>query len=71
MRKTLGTAALVLALSFTAAAGDIPNPPAVPPPPLTQTADGETHTGAAEAALGLDTPVGSALSWLRGVLSLF
>ncbi len=36
MRKSLRASILVLALAFSAHAGEIPNPPVVPPPPPQQ-----------------------------------
>lgn len=47
MRKTLTTAALLLALCCPVLAGEINAPPAPPPPPQSEprpTAEGEMHT---------------------------
>lgn len=48
MRKTLGVAALMLALCCPALAGEIPNPPAPEEPAVT--ADGIIQTGQPEAS---------------------
>lgn len=66
MRKALSTSVLVLALCYSAQAGDIPSPPGTPTPP--PAANGEIHTGAAESE---DTLTGIALDLLRSVLTLF
>ena len=44
MRKAVTVLALLLALSGSAFAGDIPNPPVVTPPPQQQTAPGDMLT---------------------------
>jgi hypothetical protein len=69
MRKTLLTAALVLALSCPALAGVIHTPPVTQPPPPSMTAeeqetDGEIQNGAA------DSLTETLLSALGSVLAL-
>lgn len=69
MRKTLRASVLLLALCGSAFAGDISNPSAPQPPPLSMTAeehatDGEIQTGAADSFTEM------LLSVLESVLSL-
>lgn len=69
MRNTLATAALLLALSCPALAGEMPNPGPTEPPAAA--ADGIIHTGSPEAADGIiHTGLAAALSVLAGVLPL-
>jgi hypothetical protein len=74
MRKTLGVAALMLALCCPALAGEIPTPPA-PPPPQPATAeqeltDGATLNGEIHTTGGPDSLTKAALDLLALLPSL-
>lgn len=66
MRKVISVSALILALTYSVYAGDMPNgapePPPPPPPPMTSTAQVPTTDG--------DMPNGMIFSILEVVLNL-
>jgi len=68
MRKTLGIAALILALHCPALAGEIPNPPAPQPPGIPASAPATTDEDNISVA---DTLTQFALDMLAVLPSLF
>lgn len=70
MRKALGSAVLLLAVTLSAHAGEIPTPPAPTPPPQVvadEAADGEIPNPRPDG----ETATQTVLAFLESVLALF